>query len=317
MNKAKELKDYLAEHKRCNVYSMKDVKAFSGVSDEFRFYVNDLKGCLYVLEELVLEAKCDKEMAKLTTIEKFAKKNGKIRDILRETNKYQQNVLSRYKFMSLKNLPKSAAIKTDIKKLQELKNDIDDDLKKRDKKDNSRPKILKLSKQIDEELKAGNEYLNHIKKIPKEYREADTLYDKMVSAMLKKQPQMSANTKKFNKLLENQLEAKKLHKSVNSHIEERNKVVLAGNAARTAAEKKDKNNMAKQIQSGEKILKKLNKSAKEFKKIQKEFKSKIAKAEAKEKKRIEKALKDIGKAWKEADEYWVEVKAECTKSLSG
>lgn len=301
----KELKNFQTRYKNCTKYNMKDVKTFSGVSDHFYYYLHDLKGCLVVLEELVLEAKCNEEMAKLTKIEDFAKKNGKIKDILKETQNYQKNVLSGYRNLGLTKLPKPAAITGDIKTLKKLKDDIEDDLKKRDKKDKSRSEVSKLSKQIDEDLKAGDEYLKSINKIPKEYLHADTVYDDAVKAILKAKPKMSADTKKFNKLLKNELEKKKLKDKVNSFEKWQKKISDAGDAAILAAEDKKKDKMNANLQTGAKTLKKLQEDAKKYAKFKKNVKANKDKISTpQDKKRIDNALKKIGEILEETNAFW-------------
>jgi len=305
------VKKFNAEYKKCKVYTMEHVNGIKIPKNRVKFFKHDRDQGLEILMEYVQEEKCSAKPIKATSIEDYAKKKRNIKSVLMTVKKYQATIEE--SCQQLNQLPKVADINNDTKKLLNLKKDIDDDLKQRDKKCKSRPAIEKLLKQVENDLKVAEEYKRKLNKIPKDYFNADKEYAPAIKAILTAKPQLSADTKDFNKLLSNELEKNNLKKAVKAHDKLANAVFDEVDEAIDAAEENKPRDMEKHIQKGAKALKKLEKQTLPYAKIKKKFKNKIK--ESDDKKRISRSLGYIVDLLEHVQEVWEEAKVEVAKKL--
>jgi len=304
------LKKFNAEYKKCQVYTLQQVKGIKQWKDQVKFFRFDRDSALEVLKELVQEEKAKAEPIKASKIDDYGKSNRTLRSVLNTVNKYQAKVEEGCK--ELNQIPKLPDVNNASKKVEKLKKDIEADLKGRDKKDKSRPAIEKLLKQVEDDLKVADEFKRKINGIPKDYFDADKTYVTAIKNIMAAKAEMSSGTKKFNKLLKAELEKKNLAKTVKIHEKLRDTVKENADAAVEAARGNDKRGMEKHVQTGAKSLKELQKKTKPYLAIKKDFKQKIK--EADESKLIVKGLKQIQEFLQESLAAWENAKVEIGKS---
>lgn len=303
------LRKFNTEYKKCQVYTMQQVKGIKQWKDQVKFFRFDRDSALEVLKELVQEEKAKPEPIKASKIDDYGKDNRTLRSVLNTVNKYQAKVEEGCK--ELNQIPKLPEVTSASRKVEKLKKDIEADLKGRDKKDKSRPAIEKLLKQVEDDLKVAEEFKRKINGIPNDYFGADKTYAATIKNIMAAKAQMSSGTKKFNKLLKEDLSKASLKKNLAIHKKLLDKIADAAGAAIDAAEAKNKADMAKNWQAGAKLLKDLQKKTKPYLAIKKDFKEKIK--EADDKKLINRALDMFKSILAESEDLLEGTKAEIAK----
>lgn len=201
------LKMFLAEYKKCNEVKG-SAKSLEDGSNSLKFSRHDMILALDWLEEEVMQYKVDTsdDPIKATKIEDY-KDRKEVGYALKAVN----HALDEWKKAGggrakPPDPDKSPTFGNANKKmLLNIKNDFIKYKKKLPSGVKLEPALVKLEKQIDEDLKEIEQCKSICKKISKEWYEADKLYDLRIKQILKATPRLSPKQRKFNELAPKQL----------------------------------------------------------------------------------------------------------------
>lgn len=307
-----DYKKFDHRYKRILVYSKDDIKDAETLSKRIKFFKFDMISGLNELEEVVLEAKCASDPIKATKIEDYIPANKSVPALLKHVKWHRDKLENACK--ELAKLPKGADVTANTKKLKELKKDIDDDLKKRDKKCKLRPNIEKLQKQIDTDLKVSDDILATFKKIPDDYYTADQLYVPAIRNIMTAKPRLSAKTKKFNALAPKMLTKPILQKTLKQCKGEVKAIeALTQRALDDIKEGKTKDGIIS-WQNATKEYQTLQKTVGDYTEIKKKYQSEIDKSFPKDKQFFEKTVKELEKILTDVTKTWDQASAALKKA---
>ena len=307
-----DYKKFDHRYKRVRVFSKADIKDAETLSKRIKFFRFDMLSGLNELEEVVLEAKCASDPIKATKIEDYISANKSVGGLLKHVKWHRDKLENACKELS--KLPKGADVTANTKKLTELKKDIDNDLKKRDKKCKLRPNIEKLLKQIETDLKVSDEILATFKKIPDNYYTADQMYVPAIRNIMTAKPRLSSKTKKFNALAPKMLKRNILQKTVKQCAGAAKAVEnLTQRALNDVQEGKTKDGRIS-WQNATKEYQTLQKTVGDYKDIKKKYQAEIDKTFPKDKQAFEKTIKELDKIMTDVTKTWDQASAALKKA---
>ena len=297
------------EYKKC-----KDVKGLSKAAETYakqiKYFRFDMIKSLEVLEEQVLEKKCGEDPIKANKIEDYSSEYRDIAPVLKDVKFSLAKLLAACK--DLDDLEKNAGLgKANIKNLENLKNDIAK-IKKATKGVKVDPAIVKLEKQIEEDLKEINDVAEVIKKIPASHRDPEKEYTVATKQILAAKPRLSAKTKKFNALFTDVLEKKKLQKNIKNCKDAEKELYKNTKIAQDFADKGDSKGGIPSWQAGQNELKKIKTIVALYEKVLEKYKSEIDKSESK--KLIKDAIAKMQNVDKQVTKHTEAVMARINKS---
>lgn len=286
--------------KKCK--DVKDAaKAAETHAKTIKFFRYDMFQSLELLEEQVLEAKCVEEPIKASKIDDYAKEYKDIRPTLKAVQWNLAKLLEAWK--DLDKLEKSAGLsKANIKNLKDIKGDIVK-FKKRTKGGGKLdPAIVKLEKQIDEDLKEINDVFDTIKKIPSNHRDPEKIFAKETKDILNAKPRLSAKAKKFQDLYPKMLIQKVLKKKKKECEDTLKAMKKNTDRAVEAVEKDNAKGGVASWEAGKKDLLKIQQIVKAYTKIKDKHPKELNKAQGK--KKIMSEIANLEKIEKEAEKGW-------------
>lgn len=265
---------YLGKYKKCRA-NTKDCTAnqVGVLAKRIKYFRHDMLAGLRMIEEQVAEDRAQTDPIKASKIEDYAK-NREFRDVFKGVT-WNRNKLTEA-CDELKELLTTAHDSELC--LNKLKDEIEKELKKQDKKAKPDKDTEKLLNQIDDDLKEIKIIFAQSKKIPADHRNPEKEYDDETKKIMKVKASLSPAQQKFNTLYPKMLSEKAL-KNAKSEFEKKFKELLEfAGAAEKAAQKGEVKALTENFQKGQKHFQALEKVEVEYSKIAKKYSKQIKKA---------------------------------------